>query len=86
MKIKKIYIFNHDVDEGPSSQSYGLSRSHVWTLELDSHIKKAECWKIDAIPHSWIFPSALSGELSHVSIFEAPNIYILFCQATFTGW
>ena len=86
MKIKNIYTINHDVDEVPSSQSYGLSRSHVWMWELDSYIKKAECcWRTDAIPPSWIFPSALSGELYHVSIFEAPNIYILFCQVTFTG-
>ena len=30
------------------SQSYGFSCGHVWMQELD--IKKAECWRIDALP------------------------------------
>ena len=33
-------------DKVPSSQSFGLSSSHVWMWELDH--KKAECWGIDA--------------------------------------
>ena len=32
------------VNKGPSSQSYGISSSHVWMWELDH--KKAECWRI----------------------------------------
>ena len=33
-------------NKGPSSQSYGFSRSHVWMWDLDH--KKAECQRIDA--------------------------------------
>ena len=33
-------------DKGPSSQSYGFSRSHVWTWVLDH--KKTEHQRIDA--------------------------------------
>ena len=32
-------------NQGPSSQSYGFTSSHVWMWET---IKKAECWRIDA--------------------------------------
>ena len=31
-------------NQGPSSQSYGFTSSHVWMWET---IKKAECWRID---------------------------------------
>ena len=34
-------------DKGPSSQSYGFSNSHLWTESWT--IKKAECWRIDAL-------------------------------------
>ena len=33
-------------NNGPSSQSYGFSSSHVWMWELDC--KKAERWRMDA--------------------------------------
>ena len=36
----------HFADKGPSSQSYGLSSSHVWMWELDQ--RKAEHQRIDA--------------------------------------
>ena len=42
IKEQRHYFAN----KGPSSQSYGLSRSHVWMWELD--IKKAERQRIDA--------------------------------------
>ena len=35
------------VNKGPSTQSYGFSSGHVWMWELD--LKKAECWRIDAL-------------------------------------
>ena len=40
---KQRHYFNN---KGPSSQSYGVSSSHVWMWELD--YKKAECRRIDA--------------------------------------
>ena len=40
---KQRYYFTN---KGPSSQSYGFSSSHVWTLELD--YKKAEGQRIEA--------------------------------------
>ena len=42
IKKQRHYFTN----KGLSSQSSGLSSSHVWMWELD--IKKAECWRIDA--------------------------------------
>ena len=39
-------------NKGLSSQSYGFSSSCVWMWELESwkeHIKKTECWRIDAL-------------------------------------
>ena len=41
---KQIYYF---ADKGPSSQSYGFSRSHIWIYESWT-IKKAEQQRIDA--------------------------------------
>ena len=43
IKKQRHYFAN----EGPSSQSYGFSSSHVWMWELD--LKKGECWRIDAL-------------------------------------
>ena len=37
---------HHFADQGPYSQSYGFSSSHVWLWELDH--KEAECWRTDA--------------------------------------
>ena len=39
---------HHFADKGPYSQSYGFSSSHVWMCESWT-IKKAECWRIDAL-------------------------------------
>ena len=41
---KQRYYF---ADQGPSSQSYGFSSSHLYGCESWT-IKKAECWRIDA--------------------------------------
>ena len=41
IKKQRHYVTN----KGPSSQSYGFFRSHIWMWELDY---KVECWKIDA--------------------------------------
>ena len=41
IKKQRHYFAN----KGPSSQSYGISSSHVWMCELDN---KAECRRIDA--------------------------------------
>ena len=43
MKKQRYYLDN----KGPSSQSYGFSSSHVWTIKSWT-IKKAEFWRIDA--------------------------------------
>ena len=42
MKKQRHYFAN----KGLSSQSYGLSSSHVWILRVGLK-KKAECWRID---------------------------------------
>ena len=47
IKKQRHYFAN----KGPSSQSYGFSRSHVWMWELDY---RAECWRIYAFePWCW---------------------------------
>ena len=58
IKNQRHYFAN----EGPSSQSYGFSSSHVWIWELDY---KAEHWRIDAFElcvvlgeDAWESPSA----------------------------
>ena len=45
---------HHFANNGPYSQSYGLSSSHVWMWET---IKKTEHWRIDAFePWCWRIP------------------------------
>ena len=49
VKKQRHYFAN----QGPSSQSYGFSSSHVWMWELD-HKEKAECRRIDAFINSGV--------------------------------
>ena len=47
------------VNKGPSSQSYGFSRSHVWVWELDykeSWTLKNWCFWTVVLENSWEFP------------------------------
>ena len=41
-------------NKGPSSQSYGLSRSHVWMWELD--------WEESWVPKNWCFWTVVLGK------------------------
>ena len=55
---KQRYYF---ADQGPSSQSYGFSSSHLYGCESWT-IKKAECWRIDAF-ELWCWRRLLKSPL-----------------------